>query len=117
MALAASASVTTSQELKLPRPVYVFLVCATVVEVVQVVDTTDAGLVGTDALVVDVALDDLDDELHAASTTMSELPTAIPTAPRRTAGSVRLGAGHRPGVRSRRRARTCSQRRLLIRSQ
>jgi hypothetical protein len=73
MALAASAWVTTEQELKLA--------------VVAAVVVVDAG-----ALVVVAELDDVDDvddlgeELHAAKTMVAGAATTIPTTPRCTHG-------------------------------
>ncbi len=67
MALAASAWVTTDQELKL-------LVAAAVVD----------GVDATDALVVGAAIDELEeDEPHAASTMAAGTATTDPTTPRR----------------------------------
>jgi len=74
MALAASACVTTEQELK--------LAVAAVVDVDAVVDGLDAAVVDTDALVVCVVLDDVEDgELHAASGMAEKITTTTPTKP------------------------------------
>jgi hypothetical protein len=73
MALAASAWVTTEQELKLAVP-------AVVVVVATVVDELEATVVAADAVVVLVVLDGVgEDEPHAANTTAAGRASTTPT--------------------------------------
>jgi hypothetical protein len=76
MALAASAWVTTEQELKFAVETTAVVVDAAGGVVVEPADAVVAE--ATDA-VVEVTADDLEDELHAASNTTAVLATTIPT--------------------------------------
>jgi len=76
MALAASAWVTTEQELKFAVETAAVVVDA---DGGVVVEPTDVVVVVPTDAVVDVTADDLEDELHAASNTIAVLATTIPT--------------------------------------
>jgi hypothetical protein len=84
MALAASAWVTTEHELKLPVLAAVVDVDATdevgVVDEVGVADAVVVDAVVGGAVVVDSAVDDLDDEPHAANRMARETATTVPRA-------------------------------------